>query len=318
MNDEHLPARDGWERELLSKLAFEQLRESRARRRWSVFFRLSWLTLAIVVLAHAFDWWPDASREGSTGRHTALVKLEGAIDEQARADPERIVEALRTAFKATESAAVVLSVNSPGGSPVYAARLYAEIRRLRTQYPDKPLFVVIDEICASGCYYVAAAADRIYAAPASLVGSIGVVYQGIGADKLIEKIGIENRTLTAGEHKAFLDPLAPLRPEHRAHMESVLAEVHQQFVRAVKEGRGNRLRESPSLFSGLVWSGAQALQLGLIDGLASVDEVAREVVKAEDVLDYTPEESPIDRFARRLGASFGQGLVEVLSRATVR
>ncbi|MFN3629658.1 MAG: S49 family peptidase [Casimicrobiaceae bacterium] len=319
MNDEQLPPREGWERELLARLAMAQLKESRARRRWSIFFRLVWLGLVALVIGHWLGWLGrDAARSDPVGRHTALVKLEGEISAKSSASYEKIGEALRSAFKATQSAAVVLAVNSPGGSPVQSARLYAEIRRLRAQYPDKPLYVVVDEICASGCYYVAAAADRIYADPSSLIGSIGVIYQGIGADKLMEKIGVDNRTITAGENKAFLDPLAPLKPEHKAHMEGVLGGVHQQFIKAILEGRGSRLREAPGLFSGLVWNGEQALDLGLIDAHGSVEEIAREVVKAEDIYDYTIEESPFDRFARRLGASFGSALVEAFSRPSYR
>ena len=319
MNDEQLPPREGWERELLANLAMAQLKETRARRRWSIFFRLVWLGLIALVIGHWLGWLGhDAGRSDPVGRHTALVKLEGQISDKSPASFEKIGEALRSAFKATHSAAVVLSVNSPGGSPVQSARLYAEIRRLRAQYPDKPLYVVVDEICASGCYYVAAAADRIYADPSSLIGSIGVIYQGIGADKLMEKIGIDNRTITAGDHKAFLDPLAPLKPEHKLHMESVLADVHQQFIKAVREGRGSRLKEAPGLFSGLVWNGSQALGLGLIDAHGSVDELARDVIKAEDVYDYTIEESPFERFARRLGSSFGTAVIEAVSRPSYR
>ncbi len=313
MIDEQLPPKEGWERELLSKLAMEQLREQRTRRRWSTFFRLMWLLLIAAIVAGWMGWLRPGSISGeSSGRHTALIKLVGEIDDKSQASSDKINQSLRSAFKAKDSAAVVLHVNSPGGSPVHSGRIYAEIRRLRAEFPDKPLYVVIDEICASGCYYVAAAADRIFADQASLVGSIGVIYQGFGLDKLIDKIGVENRTITAGDNKAFLDPLSPLRPEHKAHLESVLSEVHQQFIKAVREGRGNRLKETPAIFSGLVWNGSKALDLGLIDALGSVDQVARDVIKAEEIYDYTIEESPFDRLSRRLGTQLGKGLASAL------
>jgi len=319
MNDDQLPSREGWERELLTRLALAQVREERARRRWSIFFRFVWLTLVVAVVLHWFGWLrPDGISSESPGRHTALVKLEGQIDDKSPASADKVNQALRSAFRSKGSAAVVVAVNSPGGSPVQSARIYAEIKRLRAEHPDKPLYVVVEEVCASGCYYVAAAADRIFADPASLIGSIGVIFQNVGVHKLMEKVGVDNRTIAAGENKAFLDPLAPMRPEHRVHMEGVLADVHQQFIKAVRDGRGNRLRESPGVFSGLVWNGSQALAIGLIDAHGNVDEVARDVIKAEEVYDYTIEESPLDRLARRLGSHFGTGIMEALSRHGLR
>jgi protease IV len=253
----------------------------------------------------------------SIGRHTAVVKLEGEIDDRGNASAEKINGALKAAFNASDSVAVILSINSPGGSPVQSARIYDQIKRLRKDNPEKPLYVVVDEMCASGGYYVAAAADKIFVDNASLVGSIGVVFQGIGVDKLMEKIGVDNRTVTAGENKAFMDPMSPQKPEHKAHLEAMLADVHQQFIKAVKEGRGERLKTNTAgLFSGLIWSGNKAIDIGLVDAVGSVESVARDVVKAEDLVDYTIEESAIDKFTRRLGANFGAGVMQSLSKAT--
>ena len=257
------------------------------------------------------------STSDSVGRHTALVKLEGEISDGGKASAENINAALAAAFKDPDSVAVVLNINSPGGSPVQSARIYNEIKRLRKDYQDKPLYVVVDELCASGGYYVAAAADKIFVDGSSLVGSIGVIYQGFGADKAMEKLGLENRTVTAGENKAFMDPFAPMKPEHKAHLEAMLADVHQQFIKAVKDGRGSRLKENtPGLFSGLIWSGTKAIDNGLVDGLGTVDSVARDIVKAEDLVDYTIEENSFDKFAKRIGMSFGAGVMQAVNKTT--
>ena len=313
---DQLPTQTGWERELVSKLALANIKEARAKRRWSIFFKLVWLALAIAVFAAVMGWIGHGmSSSDSVGRHTALVKLEGEISERGKASAENINAALAAAFKDPDSVAVVLNINSPGGSPVQSARIYHEIKRLRKNYQDKPIYVVVDELCASGGYYVAAAADKIFVDGSSLVGSIGVIYQGFGADKALEKLGIENRTVTAGENKAFMDPFAPMKPEHKAHLEAMLADVHQQFIKAVKDGRGARLKENtPGLFSGLIWSGTKAIDNGLVDGLGTVDSVARDLVKAEDLVDYTVEENSFDKLAKRIGLSFGAGLMQAVSK----
>jgi protease IV len=313
--DDQIPTQAGWERELVSKLAQMNLKEQRARRRWSVFFKLVWLALAVGVFALLMGWIGRDTANEVIGRHTALVKLEGEIDDKGMASAEKINTALRAAFGASDSVGVILSINSPGGSPVQSARIYNEIKRLRKDNPEKPLYVVVDELCASGGYFVAAAADKIYVDGASLVGSIGVVYQGFGADKLLEKIGVENRTVTAGENKAFMDPFSPQKPEHKAHLEAMLGDVHQQFIKAVKDGRGDRLKaNTPGLFSGLIWTGNKAIENGLVDAVGSIDLVARDVVKAEDLVDYSIEENAFDKFSRRLGASFGAGVMQSMSK----
>jgi protease IV len=314
--DDQIPTQSGWERELISKLAQMNLKEQRARRRWTVFFRLIWLALAALFVGYLLGWIGGGGVDEAVGRHTAVVKLEGEIDDRGNASAEKINRALKSAFDASDSVGVILSINSPGGSPVQSARIYDQIKRLRKDNPEKPLYVVVDEMCASGGYYVAAAADKIYVDNASLVGSIGVVYQGIGVDKLMEKVGVDNRTVTAGENKAFMDPMSPQKPEHKAHLEAMLGEVHQQFIKAVKEGRGDRLKtNTPGLFSGLIWTGNKAIDNGLVDAVGSVESVARDVVKAEDLVDYTVEESTIDKFTRRLGANFGAGVIQAMSKA---
>ena len=313
---DQLPTQTGWERELVTKLAQSNLNEARAKRRWSIFFKLIWLALAVAIFAAFMGWIGKASSgSDSVGRHTALVKLEGEISDNGKASAENINAALAAAFKDPDSVAVVLNINSPGGSPVQSARIYNEIKRLRKDYQDKPIYVVVDELCASGGYYVAAAADKIFVDGSSLVGSIGVIYQGFGADKAMEKLGLESRTVTAGENKAFMDPFAPMKPEHKAHLEAMLADVHQQFIKAVKDGRGARLKENtPGLFSGLIWSGTKAIDNGLVDGLGTVSSVARDLVKAEVLVDYTVEENTLDKFAKRLGMSFGAGLMQAVNK----
>lgn len=314
---DQLPSQPGWERELVTKLAQMNLKEQRARRRWSIFFRLVWLALALAVFAN-FMGWIGHGGGGSDrfGRHTALVRLEGEIDDQGKASAENINAALNAAFQDPDSVAVVLSINSPGGSPVQSSRIYNEIRRLRKDYQDKPLYAVVDEVCASGGYYVAAAADKIFVDNASLVGSIGVIFHGFGVDKAMEKLGVESRTVTAGENKAFMDPFSPSRPEHKAHLEAMLGEVHQQFIKAVKEGRGDRLKlNTPGLFSGLIWSGNKAIEHGLADAVGSVASVSRDVTKAEDLIDYTVEENAFEKFTRKIGASVGAGFLQSMSRA---
>ena len=315
---DQLPSQPGWERELVTKLALANVRELAAKRRWSIFFRLLWLAFFGLIFAYFMGWvGHGVTTNESSGRHTALVKMEGEIADNTKASAESVNAALSAAFKDPDSVAVVLNINSPGGSPVQSARIYNEIKRQRKDHPDKPLYVVVDELCASGGYFVAAAADKIFVDPSSLVGSIGVIYQGFGADKAMEKLGLENRTVTAGDNKAFMDPFSPMKPEHKAHLEAMLADVHQQFIKAVKEGRGSRLKEAtPGLFSGLIWSGNKAIDIGLADAAGSVGSVARDIVKAEEIIDYTVEENTFDKFARRIGASFGAGVMQALNKTS--
>ncbi len=310
--DSAAPAR--WEREMLEKLLLGSLQERRRARRWGIFFKLlalAWLTAALLVAGG----WLSGDRHAAAGRHTALVELRGVIAADSEAAAEDIVGSLRAAFDDSNTAGVVLRINSPGGSPVQAGIIHDEIRRLRAKHPDTPLYAVIEEVCASGGYYVAAAADRIYVDKASLVGSIGVLMEGFGFVGAIEKLGVERRLLTAGDNKGFLDSFSPLSAEQRSHAQSMLDEIHRQFIDLVRAGRGERLKESPDLFSGLVWTGARSVELGLADALGSVDSVAREVVKAEEIVDFSTRKNLAERFARRFGASAADAMVRVFEAA---
>lgn len=290
----------------LERLLLAHLDEQRRARRWGIFFKamgLLWLFLLIVLIASK-----DTGEFARTKPHTALIDIQGEIGGQDGIYADDIIGSLNTAFDNKHSKAVVLRINSPGGSPVQAGQIHDEIRRLRDKHKDKPLYVVVDDICASGGYYIAAAADKIFVDKASIVGSIGVLMDGFGFTEGMKKLGVERRLLTAGENKGFLDPFSPLDQNDVAHAQALLNEIHQQFIQAVRQGRGDRLKEQPSLYSGLVWSGTRSIELGLADGLGSLDYVAREIVKAEEIVDYSPQESLADRLARRLGTAIGQAL----------
>lgn len=301
--------RNSREWQLLEKLVLQGEQEQKRARRWGIFFKFlmfAYLFIALVVFAPS-DW-QSGDVSGAGKPHTAMVDVSGVIMPDGEVDADTMVKGMRRAFKAEHSKAVLLRINSPGGSPVQSGTIYREIKRLREKHPDKKVYAVITDIGASGAYYVAAAADEIYADPASLVGSIGVISEGFGFVGGMEKIGIERRVITSGENKAFLDPFSPLDPKHKEMFSGVLANVHQQFINAVKEGRGERLKDTPEIFSGLVWSGEQALPMGLIDGFGSPGTVARDVVKAEKIVDYTSRPSPFESFAKSVGVSFAKSI----------
>jgi protease IV len=305
-------ADENWQRMLLEQLARDALDERRRARRWGILWKS--LAFGLLFAMGAALLVMVGSRERiCLDRCTALVEVRGELDSSGRASAERVNAGLQAAFKNAGTKGVVVRVNSPGGSPVQAGQIYDEMRRLRAANPNTPLYVVVDEIAASGGYYVAAAGDRIYVDKASIVGSIGVIMQGFGLGGAIEKLGIERRVYTAGENKSFLDPFEPVDPKQRAYVQKMLDEVHEQFIAAVKEGRGSRLKEDPGMFSGLVWHGKRAVELGLADGFGNLDYVAREVVKAEEIVDFTPEDNLADRVARRFGATMfreiGTGLL---------
>jgi protease-4 len=294
-----------WERGVIEKLALEALKEQRRARRWGILFKaltFAYLTFLLLLLLDLRQ--PDAF----AGKHSALVDVAGVIDARGDASADNVNSALLSAFKDKNTQGVILRVNSPGGSPVQAGLIYDEIRRLRGLYPNIPMYAVVEDVCASGGYYIASAADKIYVDKASLIGSIGVLMDQFGFVGTMEKLGVERRALHAGENKAFLDPFSPLDPRQVAHAQALLGEIHQQFIDVVRKGRGKRLKESPELFSGLIWSGAKSIELGLTDGFGSVDYVAREVIKAEQVIDYTQKETITERFARRFGAGVAQAL----------
>jgi len=293
----------------LELAAREFLRDRRSERRWRTFFRLAWLALVLAVA-----WVLLAQRahmNAPTGPHTALVDIRGEIDPDGEANAESLVAALTSAFEDSSAKAVVLRINSPGGSPVQAGIINDEIRRLKALH-QKKVYVVVEEICASGAYYIAVAADDIYVDKASLVGSIGVLMDGFGFVGLMDKLGVERRLLTAGKNKGMLDPFSPQDEKQQAYAKVMIDQVHQQFIKVVREGRGTRLKETPETFSGLFWNGEEAVRSGLADNFGNLDFVAREVVKAPEVIDYTPKENVAEKLVKRLGASIGSGAVQAL------
>jgi protease-4 len=295
--------REGWEREVLEKLAFAALNEQRARRRWNIFFRFVTLCVVAVGLWVAFGM---AGKEDEVlGPHTALIEIDGTIESGTPGAADAVIPALNRAYSDDNAVGVILRINSPGGSPVQAGIINDEIVRLRKEYPKKPLYVVVDEICASGGYYIAAAADKIFVNKASIVGSIGVLMEGFGFTGLMDKLGVERRLMTAGENKGFMDPFSPQTPKQKNYAQEMLNEVHQQFIEVVRQGRGKRLKETPETFSGLFWSGSKAVEIGLADGFGTVDTVARDELKAEDIVDYTEHEGLSERLLKKFGGAVG-------------
>ena len=308
------PAQSGshWERETLERLAFASLHEQQKARRWKNALRLAWLLLALWVLW--MGWSYNAPMANPSQPHTAMVAIRGEIGAEGEASAENVIAAMRAALEDRGSRALVLVINSPGGSPVQAGIVNDEIHRLR-QLHDKPIYAVVEESCVSAAYYIAAAADAVYVDKASLVGSIGVLMDGFGFTGLMDKLGIERRLMTAGENKGFLDPFSPQTEAQRKHAQAMLNQIHQQFIGVVKSGRGDRLKETPEMFSGLFWTGQQAVEMGLADGLGSLDSIARDLVKAADVIDYTRSENVAERLAKRFGAAFGEASVKALRAA---
>ena len=291
-----------WERATLERIALRALDEQRRARHWSTLIRLLWLTLFFLIVAAALGWIGSPSKEPlKGGKHTALVDLRGVIGMESKASADKINSALNAAFKDKNTKGVVLRINSPGGSPVQSGAINDEIRRLRAKHPEIPFHAVVQDLCASGGYYVAVAADRIYVDKASLVGSIGVIISGFGFSGAMEKLGIDRRAYTAGDQKDFLDPFAPENPAHKEHAKKMLEEIHQQFIKVVRDGRGKRLKDAPEIFSGLVWTGERAVELGLADALGSLDSVARDVIKAENVVDFTPDENYLEPLLEKAG-----------------
>ncbi|WP_438969953.1 S49 family peptidase [Methylophaga sp.] len=291
-----------WERNVLRDLAFAAIKEQRAKRRWGYVFKGFILLYLVAFLILSFK---PAGLKSVTEIHTALVDINGVIAADAEANADAMVTGIREAFESETAKGLILRLNTPGGSPVQAGIINDEIQRLQKERPDFPVYAVVQDVCASGGYYIAVAADEIYADKASIVGSIGVRMDSFGFTEAIDKLGVERRSLTAGEHKAFLDPFLPMKPADIEHAHEMLDNIHQQFINVVKEGRGERLKDNDDIFSGLFWSGEQALELGLIDGLANSSKVARDIIGAEDIIDYTPRPSYLDLFAGKLGATIG-------------
>jgi protease IV len=297
---------DRWQRDLLNRLAFASLAEQRRARRWNMAFKFGFLAYLVVLLLVYLpgDWFDSGADEP----HTALVDLRGIIADGSDASADRIVAGLQAAFEDEQTKGVILRINSPGGSPVQAAYINDEVTRLRAEHPDIPLYAVVADICASGGYYVAAAADKIYVNESSIVGSIGVLMNGFGFVDAMEKLGIERRLFTAGKQKGFLDPFSPTKPDEVEHLKKMLEQIHQQFIDVVRRGRGDRLSSDEDLFSGLMWTGRRSIELGLVDGLGSSDYVAREVIGVKNIVDFTPGRSYLEQIAKRFGASVAENL----------
>ena len=293
---------NNWERGVLEKLAMSAIQEQRRARHWSIFFKVLTFGYLFILLFLAMGWVGGKAEVTLGGKHTALVDMHGVIASDSAASADNVIASLQDAFKDKHTQGVILRINSPGGSPVQAGYISDEIRRLRAKYPSIPLYAVVEDICASGGYYVAAAADKIFVNKASMVGSIGVLMDGFGFTGTMEKLGVERRLLTAGENKGFMDPFSPVNPRHQEFVKQMLNEVHQQFIDVVKQGRGKRLKETADTFSGLIWTGQKSIEMGLADGMGSLESVARDVVKAEDIVDFTTKEGVAERLAKRFGA----------------
>jgi len=307
-----------WERQVLEKIALAGIQEQRRARHWGIFFKLLLFIYLFALLFVGMGWL--GKKDASPGRHTALVEVRGVIAHDSLASADNVTTGLQEAFKDKRTVGVILRINSPGGSPVQAGYINDEIRRLRTKYPNIPLYAVIEDICASGGYYIAAAADRIYVDKASIVGSIGVLMDGFGFTGTMDKLGVERRLFAAGENKGFLDPFSPVVESQKEYAQQMLSQIHQQFISVVRQGRGKRLKETPDMFSGLVWVGQKSIELGLADSYGNVDYVAREIIKAEDIVDFTPRENVAERLAKRFGAAMGESMARfgVFNGLTVR
>ena len=309
---------ENWERQILEKVALAAIQEQKRARHWGIFFKLLLFIYLFALLFIGMGLW--VKKDGLPGKHTALVEVRGVIAPESMASADNVMTGLQDAFKDKRTQGVIVRINSPGGSPVQAGHINDEIRRLRAKYPNIPVYAVVEDICASGGYYVAVAADKIYIDKSSIIGSIGVLMDGFGFTGAMEKLGIERRLLAAGENKGFLDPFSPMQESQKEYAEKMLNEIHQQFINVVRQGRGKRLKETPEMFSGLLWIGPKSIELGLADALGGVDYVAREVINAEDIVDFTPRENIAERVARRFGAAMAETLVRLgaVSSLTVR
>ena len=297
---------NNWQQQTIEKLALSGLQEQKSARRWSIFFKALMFIYLFVVLFLALGWL--GGTKAGTGEHTALIEIAGVIEAGGDVNADSVITSLNDAYESKGTKGIILRINSPGGSPVQSGIIFDEIRRQKKLHPSIPVYAVVEDICASGGYYIAAAADKIYVDKASIVGSIGVLMDGYGFTEVMKKVGVERRLLTAGENKAMLDPFSPVNPKHQALAQAMLNQIHEQFKTVVRQGRGNRLVEDNETFSGLFWSGEQSIKIGLADALGSADYVAREVIKQEEIVDYSYQDSVVDRFAKRLGASMAKAI----------
>jgi protease-4 len=297
---------DNWQQKTIEKLALSGLDEQKKTRRWGIFFKSLTFIYLFGTLFAIMGWLGEGKSNSSA--HTAIIDLNGVIEAGGEVNSDSVITSLKDAYESSGTKGIILRINSPGGSPVQAGIINDEIRRQKALHPKIPVYAVVEDICASGGYYIAVAADKIYVDKASIIGSIGVLMDGYGFTEVMKKVGVERRLMTAGENKAMLDPFSPVNPKHQALAQAMLNEVHEQFKSVVRQGRGARLKETPEVFSGLFWSGEQGIKLGLADALGSADFVAREVIKQDEIVDYTYQETVVDRFAKRLGASMAKSI----------
>jgi protease-4 len=308
----------GWERAVIEKLALASITEQTRARRWSVFFK-SLIFLYLIAL-FGVAMYPTIKQkivDDSKG-HTAVIDVVGVIAEDQDANAASIIESLRDAVKDKNTKGIILHSNSPGGSPVQSAYVYEEIRKIKKEHPDLPVYAVVSDICASGCYYIASASDKIFVNQSSLIGSIGVLMDGFGFVDIMQKLGVERRLLTAGAHKAMLDPFSPPKEDETKYMQGLLDQVHQQFIGAVKAGRGDRLKETPEMFSGLVWTGKAGVNLGVADDFGNDDYVAKNIIGSEKLIDFTQQKHLLDKIAGKLGTSFGQAIGSAIQWPSLR
>lgn len=308
----------GWERELVEKLAFAAVKEQTKARRWGIFFKA--LMFAYLFAIFGITMYPKIENEMSDKKegHTAVIDVFGEIGQGKETNADTVIEGLRNAIKDKNTKGIILQANSPGGSPVQSSYIYDEISKIKKEHPEMPIYTVVSDICASGCYYLASASDKIFVNQASLIGSIGVIMNGFGFVNVMEKLGVERRLLTAGEHKAMLDPFSPSKEDENQYMQNLINQVHQQFIRSVREGRGERLKEQSDIFSGLVWTGEEGVKKGLVDGFGSADYVAREIIHAKKRINFTPQERFLERLSGKLGVSIAHGLASIFGQFTMR
>jgi protease-4 len=305
-----------WERDAIEKLASSALTEQRTARRWGIFFKGLMFIYLFIILFFVLGWL--GSGKVSSGKHTALIEVSGVIEAGGEVNADSFMSSLHDAYDDDNTKGIILRINSPGGSPVQAGIINDEIKRQKKLHPKIPVYAVVEDICASGGYYIAVAADKIYVDKASIVGSIGVLMDGYGFTEVMKKVGVERRLMTAGENKAMLDPFSPINPKHQALAQAMLNEIHEQFKTVVRLGRGSRLKETPETFSGLFWSGEEGIKMGLADALGSADYVAREVIKQEKIVDFTYHDDFASRIAKRVGASASASFSETLAKQFVK
>ena len=305
MTEQDNSANNQWQQQTIEKLALSGLKEQQSARRWGIFFKFLTFAYLFFILIMALGWFGS---KGATGPHTALIEIAGVIEPGGEVNADAVITSLQEAYDNANTKGIILRFNTPGGSPVQSGIINDEIVRQKKLNPKIPVYGVVEDICASGGYYIASATDKIYVDKGSIVGSIGVLMDGYGFTEVMKKVGVERRLLTAGENKAMLDPFSPVNEKHQALAQAMLNEIHEQFKTVVRNGRGNRLKETPETFSGLFWSGEQSIKLGLADALGSADYVAREVIKQEEIVDYTYQDNVVDRFAKRLGASMAKAI----------